>query len=607
MSINYKKIKKYEVISFDIFDTLLYRKVNKIEELFQNVEKKLKLSKIFIENYTLKRQEAEKKVKEKYGYYYTFNDIYNELEYDKKIKEKIMELELEEEYIGCFPNYMIKSLYENLKNLNKKIIFTSDMYLPKKHIEKMLIKCGYGKEEIFLSCDIKKSKRDRSIYPYILKKIKISNKKIIHIGDAKRSDYFNSRISGINSILIKPKNNEEDKLCDYIIKNLEKTDKFYMYGLKIFAPIFTGFCEWLHEELEKEKVENIYFFTREGKFFKEIYDELYPTQRTRLLYISRKSINSANLKTILTELNEDNFDKIFSFNLTETLENFFKRINSNFSNYEIQAKSYNLTKETIIRKNKNKCVNFILSIKNLLILEAIKYEDNLIKYLKNNKFKGKIGIIDIGWAGSIQYNLKEFCNKNNIDVDIKGYYLGVDNTFNMSKKGYLYSAENLKLKNKILSFSGLLEIITMPNIGSTLYYKELEDKVVPVLDKSEFENNYEKIENLQQGIKDFIDFYLVEKNKYNLKYYFESRNKEFLKFGLRPSKNEILNFSELSFYDNGSIKKLVELNNFIELVFNFKKVKNNFLETKWKSAYLVNLFKFSIDYSWIIEQLRRLK
>lgn len=607
MSINYKKIKKYEVISFDIFDTLLYRKVNKIEELFQNVEKKLKLSKIFIENYTLKRQEAEKKVKEKYGYYYTFNDIYNELEYDKKIKEKIMALELEEEYIGCFPNYTIKSLYERLKKINKKIIFTSDMYLPKEHIEKMLIKCGYEKEEIFLSCDIKKSKRDGSVYPYILKKVKVSNKKIIHIGDAKRSDYFNSRVFGIKSILIKPKNNEEIKLYDYIVKNLEKRDKFYMYGLKVFAPIFVGFCEWLHEELKKEKIENIYFFTREGKFFKEIYDLLYPNSNTKLLYISRKSINSANLKTILMELTEDNFDKIFSFNLTETLDNFFKRINSDFFKYEKEALKYNLKKETVIRKNRKRCIEFILKIKPLLIVETQKYEMSLIKYLESEKFLGKIGVIDIGWAGSIQYSLKKFCRKNNIEVDIRGYYLGIDNTFDIPTMGYFYNPKNLELKNKILSFSGLLEIITMPDMGSTLFYKILENnKVVPILDKNEFGNEYIKIKKLQQGIKEFFKFYLEEKNKYKLKYYFKEKNKEFFNFGLRPRKNEILDFATINFYDNGKKNEIVPLDN-IWKVSSFNKIKQNFLDSKWKSAYLVNLLKLRLNYSNIIGFFRKFK
>lgn len=84
----YKKLKRYEIISFDIFDTLLYRKVNKIEELFKKVEKKLQNKNIFIENYVMKRQEAEKKVKEKYGYYYTFNDIYDEIKCEEKIKKK---------------------------------------------------------------------------------------------------------------------------------------------------------------------------------------------------------------------------------------------------------------------------------------------------------------------------------------------------------------------------------------------------------------------------------------------------------------------------------------------------------------------------------------
>lgn len=603
----YKKLKRYEIISFDIFDTLLYRKVNKIEELFKKVEKKLQNKNIFIENYVMKRQEAEKKVKEKYGYYYTFNDIYDEIKCEEKIKKKIMLLELEEEYINCFPNYTMKLMYEKLKKLNKKIIFTSDMYLPREQIEKMLLKCGYEKEEIFLSCDIRKSKRDRSIYPYILEKLKISSKKIIHLGDAKRSDYLNARLCGIKSILISPKKHEETKLYEYIVEKLRNDDKFYMYGLKIFAPVFLGFCEWLYEEIKKDEIEKLFFFTREGKFFKEIYDLLYSEEKTRLLYISRKSISSANIKSILSELTRDNVDRIFSFTLTETIDGFFKRINLDFSKYEEKALKYNLKKETIIRKNKESCVNFILELKPLLILETQKYEERLIKYLENEEFSGEVGIIDIGWAGSIQYNLDKFCSKNNIEADIKGYYLGIDNTFDMFKKGYLYSPKHLELKNKVLSFSGLLEIITMPNIGSTLFYKVLEDKVVPVLDKNEFGNDYIKIEKLQQGVRDFINFYKVEKEKYELKYYFKTKIETLLKLGLTPSKKEILDFANLTFYDNGIEKQIVMLDNFSKIITSIPKLKQNFLDSKWKNAYLINLFRLRLNYSDIIGFFRKFK
>lgn len=605
----YEKVSKYSVISFDIFDTLLYRKVSKIEELFEKIEKKIKERNMIVEDFCFKRKNAEIEAKKKYGYYYTIEDIYQQLNIEENIKKEILKLELEEEYINCFPNYTIKLLYKKLKKLNKKIIFTTDMYLPKEQIEKMILKCGYEKEKIFLSCEIKKSKRDKSIYFYILNNLKLNKNDIIHVGDAKRSDYLNSKLCGIRSILIKPKCREEIKIYNYIIELKENQNRYYQYGLRIFAPVFLGFCGWLHQEFENNDIKKVFFFTREGEFFLKLYKILYPNNDMKLLYISRKAIVSANVKSMLQEVNKENFNRIFSLKLTETIEEFFKRINLEYSDYHKKAIKYNLNKEMLIRENKENFVDFILNIKESLENQTEKYEKNLLKYLLQENFNGRVAIVDIGWAGSIQYNLEKFCIKNNISININGFYLGVDNTFAMNKKGYLYSPENLYLKNKILSFSGLLEIVTMPNFGSTLYYENFENKVVPKLDKNEFGKEYEKINNIQIGVIDFFESYLKEKNKYQFNYKFKSLNKNFLAFGLRPLKKEILDFSKLNFYDNNSTQKIISLDKFWSL-FNSEsrqKIKQNFLESKWKSAYLINLFKLRIDYSEIIGFFRNFK
>ena len=65
------------------------------------------------------------------------------------------EWEIEQKY--CFANpYFIKVIQE-LKKYNKPIIITSDMYLGKEKIKKLLEMNGYPDfNEYFISCDYKK-------------------------------------------------------------------------------------------------------------------------------------------------------------------------------------------------------------------------------------------------------------------------------------------------------------------------------------------------------------------------------------------------------------------------------------------------------------------
>ena len=72
-------INKYKYISFDIFDTLITRNLNKPTELFDLVQEEINRENIDINDFKNKRIEAEKMVSENINEReYTINDIYDE-------------------------------------------------------------------------------------------------------------------------------------------------------------------------------------------------------------------------------------------------------------------------------------------------------------------------------------------------------------------------------------------------------------------------------------------------------------------------------------------------------------------------------------------------
>ena len=94
------------------------------------------------------------------------------------------------------------SYFKLAKNLNKKVIITTDFYMDKKFLITILNKCKlYGYKNIFVSSELKKSKSNREIYLYIKNKFG-KNKNFLHIGDNKTSDVIKARKSGFTACYI---------------------------------------------------------------------------------------------------------------------------------------------------------------------------------------------------------------------------------------------------------------------------------------------------------------------------------------------------------------------------------------------------------------------
>ena len=135
-----KKILKYDVISFDIFDTLITRKIYDPDDLFKLMGKKLE-----IEDFLEKRKKAEQKARQELKKDVNLDEIYNYYQklYSKK-KQKIQKLEEDLELDFCIPRKDMLEVFKELIENDKYIILTSDMYLKKDTITKMLKKCGFS-------------------------------------------------------------------------------------------------------------------------------------------------------------------------------------------------------------------------------------------------------------------------------------------------------------------------------------------------------------------------------------------------------------------------------------------------------------------------------
>ena len=199
------KLNRYDVISFDIFDTLIYRCVGNPHNIFFEIEKVLyeRYGNDYI-GFAQKRIIAERQAisfsdKEEI----LLNEIYKYLDINRK--DIVCQLEKDIEIELSVVNFEMLEIYQECLNQKKRVVMCSDMYLDKETIEKILQKnrCA-DYEQLFLSSDRNKRKSTGTLYQELIDETGVMPKKILHIGDNFISDYLHAKKKGIAAFHYSP-------------------------------------------------------------------------------------------------------------------------------------------------------------------------------------------------------------------------------------------------------------------------------------------------------------------------------------------------------------------------------------------------------------------
>ena len=625
----WNKINKYEYVSFDVFDTLIKRNVQRPHDIFRLVELKYnKDNNEKIQNYVKYRIEAEQKAKTKFeNGECTFNSIFEELEniYSEETVSKLKMLELETENEYCIQNKDFYDIYKKCLDNGKKIIIISDMYLSKDVIENILNKNGINNyEDIFVSSEIKLNKHNGTIYPYVLRKLNIKKNQIIHIGDSKRADYIMAIKSGIKAILIPKRINklkyynekEYEKLNDneklsyrtietFINNNMPISENtYYKLGYEVLGILLYGYTNWLIKELKAKKINKIFFLAREGACLKRAFDIINDTKiESKYLYTSRRSTRVPLLKYI------NNFEDVFKIvkmrKITD-IKSFFINVGLDVTRYSELLSKYNYNETTNI-KNIENIGQFFEEIKPDIIENAKKEEKNLLGYLKQEEFTGVLAVADVGWEGTMQNALSSLSAKFGLNADITGFYIGKTKRKNTIKSiGYLFD-EDVNVYNKIRTFLYLFESLFLAQHGTTLKYKynDRNKKYEPVLDECEYTEKERNIfKKIQDGAMKFVNDY--KKYNYDVEVTSKVTSISIFKLGLFPTLKDIDLFNNITYLDGVKLK-LVQPKVIFKYIISPKQFYKDFYNCGWKIGFLKKLFKVKLPYVTIFNFLAKIE
>ena len=201
-------ISRADIISFDVFDTLVIRSVKTPSDVFDLVESayNTESSAKAISGYKSIRMNAEQKARRESVYNeITLEEIFNNLNdiYGVEVCNRLKEIELKTELEVCHTNDEMAAFYRRMKDEGKRIVIVSDMYLSGEEIGRILEKCGFADyERLYVSSDYRKTKRDGSLFDQVITDCCVTDvSRILHIGDHPRSDYSVPKNKGLKAFL----------------------------------------------------------------------------------------------------------------------------------------------------------------------------------------------------------------------------------------------------------------------------------------------------------------------------------------------------------------------------------------------------------------------
>lgn len=597
-----KQIEQFEYISFDMFDTLVLRNVCKPSDIFKIVDSVLNERKFCFNGFPEKRISAEKQAVGRLdgrSQEVTIDEIYECLiPDDERLRYKIKEIEKGTEEKYCVPNAEFTPVLEFCRSNNKKIIITTDMYLDKVTIERILSKCQINYDYLFLSSELGIRKSRGDLFDYILNSLHINKNQIIHIGDNTKSDFVRPFTMGIKAIHYKGKTYSQE--CEInssissamIINNDdEKKSIYWNEGYKSLGPLLFGFCQWLHTKIKDGNFKQLLFLSRDGFVIQKAYNLLYSSEKSEYIFCSRRSLtvpqisNASNFREVV--------DIIAYIKREETVVTLLHKLGIDDEEFvdEIKKKyGEALYRDKLINEEYK---GLFEKVSPKMKSNSRKEFDLASQYFESVINENKVAIVDIGWYGTMQHNLQLLLNEMGFEGKIYGYYIGFlsGKYDDIAAQGYIFDnrkTDNVCDPNILFGFNGLIETFFTANHGSVKKYISKDNQICPVFEEWE-KDNWVAVSEMHEGALKFIDDY----SNYNLK---ESQLSTVAAWEnmssllQRPSKKQLAYFGKLAFFDTyvEPLNKYRGMKTYIKAPMIFKK---DFLESNWKLGFIQSMFK----------------
>lgn len=537
---------QYDVISFDIFDTLIFRPFSEPTDLFFFLGERTGIL-----DFKRLRMQAEaearvQKYKEEKHYEIKLSDIWSRLENEIGVtKGQGMQMEQALEMEFCYANPFMQQVFTQLREHGKRIVITSDMYLSKAFLSELLQKNGYGGyEELYVSCEYEKSKAEGSLYE-VVKGAYPDTDSMIHVGDNPVSDVKNAKKHGFE-VFYYPNVNRNALLYraydmsavvggayrgivnNKLYNGTEQLSMEYEYGY-IYGGLFVlGYCNFIHTYARVHGIDKLLFLSRDGDILRQAYAVLFPEEKTEYVYWSRAAATK-----LMARYNRYDFFRRYLYHKadgTYTLEQILKSMRLEFL---LDRLLQRLPHEIYLTSGNVSQVKRFLEA-NWQEVTAVYDRESKAAELYYKKVLGDSRnalAVDIGWAGSGAIALDYLVQKVwKLPCSITGAVAGTNSVHNFEVDASEIFLQNGKLAAYLYaqSFNRDLWKKHDPNTDDNIFFELLLTSPTPQflgfeLDEvsgevlylfGKMDANPEGMKEIQSGILDFVRDYQKHFSRY---------------------------------------------------------------------------------------------
>ncbi len=515
------------VVSFDVFDTLIVRKVAAPRDVFLHLATPqpfaswgMKHNELANERVLAEREARKRGHALRGSYEVTLHEIHavlaERLNRPASDVEAMVAAEQLVERALCVAHPYVRQWFERARAAGKIIWVVSDTYHEVTFLEELVRGCGYDLDGVVVvaSSEARASKGEGRLFEQLLSAQRVRAADVLHIGDHPTSDDAQPSRLGISTVLHPwaasqhtdaPAESRGDSVAIGLAQIGARTPEpafpfWWRFGYSVAGPMLSGFALWLHERFREDGVQRAYFLLRDGEIIERVYQTLVgdqPGPTASLLASSRRAF-------FLPALSSGDPMLVSQLSATENARparEFLERLGIDAGKFRAAFRQVGFaTPDDIVPSMRGTAynrVNSLLQRSDVLaaILERSHAERALLtEWLEGQGVfgAGKIAFVDIGWNATIQRSFRAVCQLGNRPTDLTGYYLGTrapahDGAPSGTVRGYLFEAGLPQDRmSTVFSFCQLIEFICTSTGGSLKGFRRDDTgQVVPVHGNSE--------------------------------------------------------------------------------------------------------------------------
>ena len=520
----------FDLLSLDVFDTLVWRRVPQPADLFFLLADEVRASGGLLdsssrESFVYERVRAEQRARRRTpSGEITLADIYAEFPRGyfsgvSPAEVATLEFEVEQRLVVVAP--AMRDLLSRARARGLRTALVSDTYLRSGQIRALT---GVDVDFIVVSCEHGRSKPG-GLHHVLLGQSGVPAARILHVGDSRLADLDGPASLGLARFWFPRFPEAYDDLAGaelpadlsqrspYLVSDdagltalrgrvmFMASSEYERWGAGIAGPVISGFCDWVAERCGELGLTEVLCLMREGRVLKQVLDAQAPGLRTHELFVSRYVV----LKAAIFEGSEAELEQFVQRPSRQKCAELLGQLGLEPADLPWVDARASLTPEQTMALVR--CIARDASARGKVVQASATARRNLLAHVAAVLGPGRrrAAIVDLGYHGTIQGALQRIFDHEGADIRTHGLYLVTGDRVHLAQasgaavEGWLAgNGQPAAVAHTYVRSPEIIEQSLMAGCGTTLGHDE---RGAPILDEFRIpDEQRQQITEVQRGL-----------------------------------------------------------------------------------------------------------